>query len=188
MGLPMGTQLFDFQRVLTSQDIDLPHPTGQWNLAAGGDTSFAWIQAGDQVRAWAWGNNEYGQCLVSDAHAGDVGTGAAAALHSPDQLPFPVEVTQAIQQALGSGRRLADVKVGGSWLALLDGESLFPSPMRQNLFPCLLPSRSLQPIISNHKTPAMSTLQVSGRWVAKSMMGCMLLPSKRSKVSRVLLP
>ncbi|CAO1628575.1 unnamed protein product [Sympodiomycopsis kandeliae] len=84
-----------------------------WHIAAGGDTSFAWVQdpATQVTQVWAWGNNEYSQCLVSP------GQGQAA-----DQVTTPTEITDAVLDVIGHERSIAQVAIGGSWVAILDDQ------------------------------------------------------------------
>lgn len=81
-------------------------------VAAGGDTSIVWTQSG---RVWGWGNSEYGQALVGD--------------EAIDRIDVPTEATDALKQALAPGARVVDVKLGGSFVVVLDGKSrLAPGP------------------------------------------------------------
>ena len=70
------------------------------NIAAGGDTSFAWSRSG---RLWSWGNAEYAQSMHGRAI---------------DQIPTPLEATKSLRAA-GVGR-IRSVVAGGSFAALLD--------------------------------------------------------------------
>lgn len=77
----------------------------QWQIAAGGDTSYAWTAE----RVYAWGNNEYGQCLGAQEELGD-------------QVATPKDVTNQLRVAMGSKVKLKDVKILGSCVLFLDGE------------------------------------------------------------------
>lgn len=112
--------LFDdhYQPVLEEQvdSTTLRQVAKQWNVAAGGDTSFAWTitQSNTEAsptldRVWAWGNNEYQQCLRPMEDVGD-------------QIQQPLDVTHEVKTVLGPGRTVAQLKLGGSWVAILDGE------------------------------------------------------------------
>lgn len=74
-------------------------------IAAGGDTSIAWTKSG---RVWGWGNSEYGQALVNG--------------EAIDRIDVPTEATEALAQALVPGARVVDVKLGGSFVVILDGK------------------------------------------------------------------
>lgn len=96
-----------FQPVLPSMDDD-----PLVGVAAGGDTSIVWTRRG---RVWGWGNSEYGQALVGG--------------EAIDRLDVPTEATDALKQALAPGARVVDVKLGGSFVVILDSESpLAPEP------------------------------------------------------------
>lgn len=107
---PLST-LFDgdFIPVLQERytaDKDIP----RWQVAAGGDTSFAWSSVDGRLhRAWAWGNNEYQQCLLPIDTAGD-------------QVKDPLDISDLLRSVIGSTRDVQQVVVGGSWIAILDGK------------------------------------------------------------------
>lgn len=84
-------------------------PGTEWQVAAGGDTCFAWTVESSQSRVWAWGNNEYGQCLVcpDDGH---------------EQLTKPRDITLDVQASIGTDASIRDMVVGGSWVAILDSK------------------------------------------------------------------
>lgn len=113
---------FGFEPVLSLQfEVDASEEAQQYGsplrATAGGDACLAWT-TGPQPRVWAWGNNEYGQCLVT-------GEG------SEDQVARPTEVTDRVRRSLGDGEvGIKDIKVGGSWTAVLDGEYLPKSQRR----------------------------------------------------------
>lgn len=92
---------------LDSTAFDPPLPPDEHDpvagVAAGGDTSLLWTASG---RIWGWGNSEYAQALVG---------GKAI-----DRIDVPTEATQAVADATGNSR-IADIKLGGSFVVLLDG-------------------------------------------------------------------
>lgn len=82
-------------------------------VAAGGDTSFVWSKSPDgPSRVWAWGNNEYSQCLLT----------ASREAGEAEQLTFPTEVTDNIASLLNRQLVIEEIKLGGSWTVILDGE------------------------------------------------------------------
>jgi hypothetical protein len=73
-------------------------------ISAGGDTSVLWTQSG---RLWGWGNSEYGQALV----------GAEAI----DRIDVPTEASEDLAKSIEG--KVIDVRFGGSFVIVLDGES-----------------------------------------------------------------
>jgi hypothetical protein len=73
-------------------------------VAAGGDSSILWTASG---RVWAWGNSEYGQCLVGG--------------EAINQIRTPREATHDIKKSIKE--KIVDIRFGGSSLVVLDGES-----------------------------------------------------------------
>jgi len=69
-------------------------------ISAGGDTSFAWTK---ESKIFSWGNSEYGQAL-----GGEV----------VQQIVEPREI-KVLEKGMG---KVKDVKVGGSFVLVLDGE------------------------------------------------------------------
>jgi alpha-tubulin suppressor-like RCC1 family protein len=72
-------------------------------VAAGGDSSLLWTASG---RVWAWGNSEYGQCLVGG--------------QAIDQIRTPTEATEDLSRSISG--KVVDVRFGGSFVVILDGE------------------------------------------------------------------
>lgn len=70
-------------------------------IAAGGDSSILWTSSG---RVWAWGNNEYGQCLVKST--------------SREQILAPTEVGGISDKIEG---KVLDIRLGGCFVVVLDG-------------------------------------------------------------------
>jgi alpha-tubulin suppressor-like RCC1 family protein len=72
-------------------------------IAAGGDSSMLWTLSG---RMWAWGNSEYGQCLVR-----------GKAINS---IVRPTEASIDVAQCTKG--KVVDVRFGGCFVLVLDGE------------------------------------------------------------------
>ena len=73
-------------------------------VAAGGDSSGLWTASG---RVWCWGNSEYAQALVGGEPI--------------DRIDVPTEATVSIANVL-EGAKVVDIKFGGSFVVILDGE------------------------------------------------------------------
>jgi Regulator of chromosome condensation (RCC1) repeat len=73
-------------------------------VAAGGDSSGLWTASG---RIWCWGNSEYAQALVQGEPI--------------DRIDVPTEASGSIASIL-EGAKIIDIKFGGSFVVLLDGE------------------------------------------------------------------
>lgn len=105
-----------FESVSLSDEVEIASPL---HVAAGGDTSFAWTDEPEtSSRVWVWGNNEYKQCL-------------SGRLDEFDQVTTPTEVTDVLAASLGPNFTVRDIKVGGSWTAVLDGECYAQSVTRK---------------------------------------------------------
>lgn len=89
----------------TLKSFDPPLPPSSKDpiagVAAGGDSSILWTASG---RVWAWGNSEYGQCLVG---------GKAI-----DRISIPTEASQDIAQSIEG--KVVDICFGGSFVLVLD--------------------------------------------------------------------
>lgn len=129
--LPNGTQ--EIRTCGINTDGQLGHPSVQFSLpsfesirpesfqpplpptdedpivgvAAGGDSSGLWTASG---RIWCWGNSEYAQALVGGEPI--------------DRIDVPTEALSSVASAL-QGAKVVDIKFGGSFVVLLDGEYTF---------------------------------------------------------------
>ncbi|UZJ57353.1 hypothetical protein CBS101457_006673 [Exobasidium rhododendri] len=81
----------------------LPHTSHDpiVGISAGGDSSALWTSSG---RIWAWGNSEYGQCLVG---------GKAI-----DRIDRPTEAS--VDVARCTEARIVDIRLGGCFVVVLD--------------------------------------------------------------------
>lgn len=92
-------------KLISVRSFDPPLPPSLQDpivgVAAGGDSSALWTASG---RIWAWGNSEYGQCLVGGKTIDRIGT--------------PTEASHDVAQSIEG--RVVDVRFGGSFVVVLD--------------------------------------------------------------------
>ena len=95
-----STNSISTSQAIPPSSFDLSQDDDLVGISAGGDTSFAWSKNG---RLFSWGNSEYGQALGNEIL---------------DQILKPREVEN-FHQEMG---KIKDVKGGGSFVTVLDGE------------------------------------------------------------------
>lgn len=91
--------------LITLKSFDPPLPPSSEDpvvgVAAGGDSSILWTASG---RVWAWGNSEYGQCMVGGKPI--------------DRISISTEASHDIAQSIEA--KVVDVRFGGSFVVVLD--------------------------------------------------------------------